>query len=296
MLEKDILKVSLSHLDALGLKEQDKPKSYQYSNTVKSIINDLSAHRELSFISSKLFQIKISASDYKSAIFNDLYFGDIRIKEQCKNLQHLLDSQAKPAWTLVTAYYAAYFMASDISKANGKFVTNLSEDEFKRLLSNEPLSFQDTVKVESNNPFFLSVEHGEMTGDITLIFRRSSPKPHKIAWHNFSQITDKINITDERLTYLTLLKSIISSGSSGWQTPSAVRNTWNYSQANYFGEKGDDVGRTFSSIIRSPKSTFNWARNNNLKPSNENLAASIAYVYHTLRPSHQALINRLKIN
>lgn len=295
MLEADILNMSLSHLSAIGLRSEDKPQQYKYGHTVKSVLSDASAHREVSFLGPNLLQITIAAGEYTQAIFNDLYFGHRRISEQCKNLEYLLNSNAQPAWVLITAYYAAYFMVNDISKVNGRFVANLSEADFLRILSTQQPSFQNTVTVEANNPFFVTVEHGEMSGEVTLTLKKSSPKPHQIAWSNFSQIANGIKITDERLTYLTLLKSIISSEGSGWETPSAVRNAWNYSQSNYYGEKGDEIAKTFSSIIKSPKSAFNWARNNNLKPSLENLAASVAYVYHTLKLSHGAIINRLKI-
>lgn len=295
MLEADILSISMSHLSAIGLRSEDKPQQYKYGNTVKCILSDTSAHREVSFLSPSLLQITVAAGEYTQAIFNDLYFGYLRINEQRKNLEFLLNSNAQPAWVLVTAYYAAYFMVNDISKANGRFVTNLSEVDFIGLLSTQTKSFQNTVTVEANNPFFATVEHGQMSGEITLTLKKSSPKPHQIAWSNFSQVTNKIKVKDERLTYLTLLRSIISPEDSFWETPSTIRNTWNYSQTNYFGDKGDEIGKTFLSIIKSQKSTFNWARNNNLKPSHENLAASIAYIYHTLKLSHSAIIDRLKI-
>lgn len=295
MLQADILSISLSHLSEIGLRSEDKPQQYKYGHTIKSIFGDPNAHKEVSFLSPHTLQITVAAGEYTQAVFNDLYFGHMRVNEQCKNLECLLNSNAQPAWTLVTAYYAAYFMVNDISKVNGRFVTNLSDSDFYGLLSTQTSLFQSTVKVEINNPFFVTVEHGQMSGEIILSLRKSSPKPHQVAWSNFSQIANKIEIDDERLTYLTLLKSIISSEDSGWKTPSAVRNIWNYNQSNYFGEKGDEIGRTFSSIIKSPKSTFGWARNNNLKPSRENLAASIAYIYHILKLSHNAIINRLKI-
>ncbi|MEK8047088.1 hypothetical protein [Ideonella margarita] len=287
--------MSLSHLSAIGLRGEDKPQQYRYGHTVKSILSDASAHREVSFIGPNLFQITIAAGEYTEAIFNDLYFGSQRINQQCRNIECLLDSNAQSAWILVTAYYAAYFMANDISKVNGRFIINLSEADFLGILSAQQPSLQNGVTVEANNPFFVIAEHGQMSGEIVLTLKKSSPKPHQIAWSNFSQIAGKIKITDERLTYLTLLQSIVSAGNSGWETPSTVRNTWNYSQSNYYGEKGDEVGKIFSSIIKSPKSAFSWARNNNLKPSRENLAASVAYVYHILKLSHYAIINRLKI-
>lgn len=295
MLEKDILSISLSHLSEIGLRGEDKPRQYAYGNTIKNILSDTSAHQNVLFMSSSLFQVTIATGEYAQAIFNDLYFGYVRISEQCKNLDHLLKSDAKPAWVLVTAYYASYFMVTDISKANGRFVINLSEQDLIGILSTQPQSFRSTVAIEANNPFFVTVEHGQMSGEITLTLKKSSPKPHQIAWSNFSQIANKMKIDDDRLIYLALLKSIISSEDSGWESPSKVRNTWNYSQSNLFGDKGFEIGKKFNSIIKSPKSTFGWARNNNLKPSSENLAASIAYIYHTLKLSHQAIIDRLKI-
>lgn len=295
MLETDILNISMSHLSTIGLRSEDKPKQYKYGHNIKSIISDSSAHKEVSFISPSLIQITIAASEYTQAIFNDLYFGYLRINEQRKNLDFLINSNAQPAWVLVTAYYAAYFMANDISKANGRFVTNLSEADFMGLLSTQLKSFQNTVTVEANNPFFATVDHGQMSGEITLTLKKSSPKPHQIAWSNFSQIANKIKVRDDRLAYLMLLRSITSPEDPLWETPSTIRNTWNYSQPNYFGDKGNEIGKKFLSIIKSQKSTFDWARNNNLKPSSENLAASIAYIYHTLRLSHSAIIDRLKI-
>lgn len=295
MLNADISSISLSHLAAIGLRNEDKPRQYKYSHTVKNILSDVGYNREVLFLSTNLLQITIAVGDYTQAIFNDLYFGHIRISEQCKNLEHLIKSNAQPAWILVSAYYAAYFMANEISKANGSFVTNLSEVDFSGILETQTKSFRETVIVESNNPFFVTVEHGKMSGEIILTLRKSSPKPHQIAWSNFNSILNKIKIRDERLTYLILLRSIVSSDGSGWETPSTVRNIWNYSQSNYFGEKGDEIGKTFTSIIKSPDSTFRWARNNNLKPSQENMAASIAYVYHTLKLSHHGIIKRLNI-
>ncbi len=295
MLSSDICDISMRHLSSIGLTLHDRPAQYKYGNTIKSIFSDPSAHREVSFISTFLLEVTIAASEYKQAIFNDLYFGSRRVIEQCKNLEYLLKSTAQPAWVLVTAYYAAYFMVNDISKINGKFVMNLNEEDFRGLLSTQPITFQQTVSVESNNPFFVTVEHGGMVGEIKLTLRKSSPKPHQIAWSNFSQITNKLSINDERLSYLTLLKSILSSEDAGWENPSAIRNTWNYSQSNYFDAKGNEIGRTFYSLIGSEKSTFGWARNNNLKPTVENVAASIAFIYHTLRSSHSAIMERLKI-
>lgn len=295
MLEADISRVSLSHLSAIGLRNDDKPKDYKYSHTIKNSLIDTNGFREIEFLGSNVIQIKILVSDYLQALFNDLYFGNKRIVEQCKNLEYLLGSNAQPAWVLVTAYYAAYFIVNDISKANGRFVMNLSGDEFLGILSTQPLSFQNTITVEANNPFFVTVEHSDMSGEILVKLNKSSPKPHKIAWSNFSQIINKIKIDDARIAYLSLLKEIVSSEGSPWENPSAVRNVWNYSYSNYYSEKGNDVGRVFLSIIRSSGSTFRWARNNNLKPTPENLAASIAYVYYTLKLSHESIIERLMI-
>lgn len=295
MLHQDISDISLRHLSSIGLNSEDKPFQYKYGSTIKSLLVNDRIDMEVTFISSSVFHITLPSGDYNQAIFNDLYFGLIRIEEQCKNLEYLIKSDAQAAWLLVTAYYASYFMVNDISKANGRFTTNLNQLEYESILATQPKSFRDTITAESNNPFYVLVEHGDMSGEIQLTLRKSSPKPHQVAWSNFSQIANKIKISDDRLTYLLLLKSIVSPEDNGWEYPSNVRNAWNYSQPNYFGDKGSEIAKTFCSIIKSPESTFKWARNNNLKPTYENLAASIAYVYHTLRLSHRLIIERLKI-
>lgn len=294
MFASDFLNISLSHLSSIGLRSGDKPSLFTHANTIKGLLADSGAHREIKFYSPGYFEIITSSGDYIEAVYNDLYFGSTRVAEQCRNVERLLSCGAQPAWLLVTAYYAAFFMAVDISKANGRFVTNLSQSDFEGLLENELPSFRDTVQVEANNSFFVSVDHGQMSGEISLKFRKSSPKPHQITWSAFGQLANKLSISDDRLTQFQLLKSIISSDSD-WENPSVIRNTWNYTQANYFGDKGVDLAKTFVSIIKSPKSSFGWARNNNLRPTQENCAASIAYVYHTLKAAHESILNRLKI-
>jgi hypothetical protein len=296
MLQDDILNLSLGHLSTIGFSGKDKPHQFQYGNTIKDVICDISSYRDISLYGHSRIQITVPAGDYTQAIFNDLHFGHVRIKEQCKNLTCPLEANAQPAWVLITAYYAAYFMVNEISKINGKHVVNLNRKELETVLSAQSPSTQNSIEIEDNNSFFVTVGHAQAFGEIILSLKKSFPRPHQIAWANFGQLVNKLKINDERVAYHLLLRSLVSDSGSGWETPSAVRNTWNYSQSNYFGPKGDEIGKTFSSIIKSPKSTFGWARNNNLKPTIENMAASIAYVYHTLNLSYQAIISRLRID
>jgi len=294
MLHAEISKLALTHLYGIGLSANDKPRTYQPSNTIKGLVTNSNSYNVL-YLSPSLLEITIPTSDYNNAMFNDLYFGNIRVTEQCKNLEHLINSDAHPAWVLVTAYYAAYFMVNETSKANGRFVINIEDKDFNQLLSNLSKTQRSTITVENYNSFFVTVDAGQMMGDVTLTLKKSSPKPHQIAWSNFSQIVNKIKIEDQRLKYLSLLKSILSPDTDAWKNPSVIRNNWNYAQANYFGEKGLTEGSLFNTLIKSETSTYGWAKNNNLKPSVENLAASISFIYYILKAAQAEIIKRLHI-
>lgn len=297
MLQKEIAQIPLSHLAAIGFKSSDKPKEYKYSNTLKKSLVDQHINKDINIISAGILEISISVDDYISAVFNDLYFGTIRINEQCKNVDQLIKAPSQAAWVLVTAYYAAYFMASDIAKASGRFIVNFGEEELRELLS-QTSSPSVVVPIESHNTFFIVAEHGDMTGDILLRMRKVAAKPHQVVWSNFNDIVNKVKIDDRRLKHLSLLKSILSSSAdinAGWEQPSRVRNTWNYSQVNYFGSQGNELAKTFTSIIKSESSTFRWADSNILKPTDANITASIAYIYHLLRLAHMGMMQRLQL-
>lgn len=294
MLHEDIAEVSLKALTSAGFKNTDRPARYRQSHNLKSVITSNLPGRQIEVETAGMIFITVSIGDYIEAVFNDLHYGQVRIEQQRRNVAHLVNGGAQAAWMLVTAYYAAYFCANDLSKANGRFVTTLEDTEYSDLLSHAP-ALMATATVETYNTFVVTAEPGGMSGEVLLTLRKSSPKPHQLAWANLSQVINKIKINDERFLALTLFKSIISPERNGWDSPSTIRNTWNYNHPRYFDEQGTAIARTFFSTISSEKSAYRWAQNNNLRPSDENIAASIAYIYHTLCGAHKAFAQRLLI-
>lgn len=294
MLQVDIAALSTTHLSGLGLVPGNRPERYSFADTVKNTLVSSSTSKTVTIVSSNSLELTLGKNEYLSSLITELHFGLTRITEQCRALQNLLDSNAQPAWILVTAYYACYFIANDLAKCTGRFIVNFTPEDFSSIVSGLPPSQADLIQLEGSTPFIALVSHGAMSGEVTLSLRKSSPKPHKLAWSNFQQILNAISINDVRIKYLDLLKNI-AGAQNGWNNPSDIRNSWNYAQSNYYGPKGNDLAKTFNSIIRSNKSAYGWAGNNNIKPTPENIPTSIAFLFHTLKEAHEILVKRLAI-
>lgn len=292
MIESEIANIAFSHLSSLGLILTNKPKTFKPSNTIKASL----LQSEVKVVSKSVFEVVVSVDDYLESLLSELYFGSVRIDAQCKNVDILKQQEAQPAWIIVTAYYAAYFMAVEISKASGRFVLNLNNEELTSLLEAIPALEKQNIIIDSNNTFFVLVEHGEFQNHVKLRLTKSGAKPHQMTWSNFKTILGEIkNIDEKRFVYLDLIKNVLSSEINGWELPSNIRNEWNYSSSSYFGNKGNELAKTFSSIISSSKSTFGWASKITLKPTQENIPATISYVYYLLHTSHSKLLSRLKL-
>jgi hypothetical protein len=292
MLQTDIAALSVTHLSGLGLSPESRPERYSFADTVKNTLTSAAVPKTVVILSSNTLELTLAKNDYLFSLLTELHFGVTRIAEQCRALQSLVEKNAQSAWTLVTAYYACYFIANDLAKCAGRFIINFSPDDLSDIVTGLPPSQSNLIQLDGPTPFMALVSHGEMSGEVTLSLRKSSPKPHKLAWSNFQQILNAIRINDARAKHLDLLKNI-AGAQNGWNSPSDIRNAWNYSQANYYGPKGDDLAKTFNSAIRSNKSAYGWAGNNNIKPTPENIPTSIAYLFHTLKAAHDLLIQRL---
>lgn len=292
MIESEIANIAFSHLSSIGLLLTNKPKTFKPSNTIRASLLE----SEVKVISKSYIEAVISVDDYLESLLSELHFGSVRIDAQCKNVDILKKQGAQPAWIIVTAYYAAYFMAVEISKASGRFVLNLNNEDLTALLKASPAEEKKNITIESNNTFFVLVEHGEFQNQVKLRLTKSGAKTHQMTWTNFKSILGGIkNIDDQRFIYLDLIKNVLTSEANGWELPSNIRNDWNYSSSSYFGSKGIELAKTFSSIISSSKSTFAWASKITLKPNQENIPASISYVYYLLQMSHSKLLARLKL-
>lgn len=288
MIHNEITGIAYRHINSLDVDFGKIDRKYTSANTLKSLI--LTGICEIK--PQNTIEVTVSDSEYMESLLSELYFGNIRIREQIKSIGLLTTTQ--PAWLLVTVYYACYFLVTDLSKASGRHILNFSDDDLNHLLSNATTTVEHTITVQSNNSFFVKVTQGEYLGEVKLSLKYGGGKPHHIAWQNFRDTLSGIKVNDTRTNFLVLLKNILAS-EKNWQTPSAIRNTWNYSTTTLFGSHGTSVAKTFSSIISSADSTYSWANKNTLKANDENLAASVAFIYFLLEKSHFDLINRLQL-
>lgn len=293
----DVANIPINHLSTIGLTPSDKPDKYCFGNTIKNTIIDPSSIMDVKHVDANVLKFTISKSNYIEAILNELYFGSFRIDAQCRNVSILHQSGGQAAWVLVTAYYASFFIVNDITKASGRFTINISDQELRFLTDDRKFTSTTPHIIEANNNFHVTVKASPDIGEVELTLTRNRARPHQAAWQIFHTLARekfaKARADDGRICHFDLIKSI-SSGER-WALPSTIRNNWNYSKSIYFNKYGDTQANTFMSIIKSQKSSFMWATNNTLRPSDENTCASIAYIYHVLHAAHSKLIERLKI-
>ena len=57
-----------------------------------------------------------------------------------------------------------------------------------------------------------------------------------------------------------------------------MRNRWNYTNANYYGQLGEEHAKVFAKQALSEKGCYSWAATKRLSPDEKNIATSIAFV------------------
>jgi hypothetical protein len=255
--------------------------TYRFKDTLKQCLLNSVDDPKITIESENKIKIEIQLDELRTALFTDFHFGYRRIKEQVKNVNNLIDSGSQVAWIVTTAYYACYFMAIEIAKLYGIFIINFSDDEFTSILTSSRNANNFHIKTETNNSFQVSVNPSSYTSFLDLQLVRESSRPHQIAWKNLSKILQQLSI-DDRLSHHKSLLIDICTNSRRWVLPSTIRNEWNYTYANYYSNRGTELGDRFLSIIKKTDSAMSWANYKNLQPDDRNITASIAYLYHCL--------------
>lgn len=291
MLGSAFVKLATGHFSGLGRDlENDRPDRPTPSETIKNLIIEDSLGKEVEIPTDKTIKITIKSGQYIESLFTDLYFGKVRIDQQRETLRQLLDCQSHPAWVLVTAYYASFFMAIELSKIAGRFMTNIDDLSLQHLMQ-QSLNSQTIADIEKYNSFAVRAKPGDLTGETILELRKHSPRPHVIAWENFRSLFASIDNTQKSIILLTA----ILRENSGWAIPSEIRNSWNYSNPAYFGGYGSEMGKEFISVIKDSSSAFKWAGRNKLSASEENKATSIGFLYHVLSSTYDHVISSFEI-
>ena len=258
--------------------------------TVKGFMVDQMEFHTYEIQSNSHFTIEVNKEDYCKALITDFYKCKVRIEEQKKSIEVLLANKSQIAWVLVSMYYCCFFIANEISKLYGEFITNFSEDNMLYILSEanygDAIGF--TQYIESYNSYKVEVCQSDYENLLLLKFIKSSPKPHSVVWNNLKKITSKLKIKEDASLFhhYSLLIAIIGND-RGWDSPSKIRNDWNYTHADLYGEKGSRLGKNFLKNANSRQAAFSWANSRKISPHEENKVASIAYLYYVLLEAYE---------
>mgnify|MGYP003600593984 CR=1 FL=1 len=264
--------------------------------SIKKFMLDGSELNTYSIENNQCFSIEVKTEDYSNALISDYYNCNNRIIEQKNNIKNLIDTDSQVAWILISMYYCNFYAANEISKLYGNFIVNFSKEDMESILFqsqyNNPCEFISSL--QNYNSFRLEVAQSDYEGFTLLKFEKSSPKPQQAVWSNLDSIIRNLPVSDTLLHHHQLLQKILNS-KKGWDNPSRTRNEWNYTNANYYGEKGDRLGDQFKKIMTSASSAFSWGSNRKIYPHDENKVASIAYIYFILLEAHDYINLRLGI-
>jgi hypothetical protein len=294
MIQEDLANQIFKNLSRLNLSPSTNNRDYYFKDTLKKCLLDSIGDSKIIIESSNKIKIEIKAEEFKTALFSDFHFGYIRIREQINNVNNLIASKSQVAWILITTYYACYFMAVEIAKLHGEFIINFSNEEFNLILSNSQNINNITVSSEVNNSFKVCVKMPKYENTIDLCLLKEGSKPHQIVWLNLFSIIKRLEINDNLLCHKNLLMDICDFNNNRWKFPSTIRNEWNYSYANYYSDRGTELGDTFLSIIKNSDSAMRWANVRKLQPNENNVTASIAYLYHCLSGTIEKIDSRFK--
>lgn len=285
MIPSAISRKVLRSLGTLKYSSSDLPKRFSFSGTLKEMLTNEHIYKEVSVINSSQLEVIMDKSDYLSSLMTDIYFGRERIDQQLRNIKCQVEGGQQPAWVLVSTYYASYFLACDLAKLCGQFITNVPVFGVKQLLTQVNNGSPSNFSYDSDVSFSANVSPGTYENEIVIRLTKTASKPHKVAWTNFYGILRDVDVEKSNIRF-ERLKDIVDSTCERWRLPSTVRNEWNYSAVHYYGPKGNDIAKTFSSLINNPGSSFKVFGNNTLQPTEENVAASIVYLYDVLREAH----------
>jgi hypothetical protein len=294
MIQDDLAQSLFKQINALNL--SPKPgDSYVFKDTIKQKLLDDGEELIFSFHDNKSFEVDIRCEVYKKALFSDYYFGRIRIVEQINSLKNLIAQNNQVAWVIVTAYYSTFYMSNEISKLFGIYITNFNSEDMRNLFSRSdgPVPSDFINHEQSHFSYQVKVTHSKYDGFVKLSFYPKSPRPHVEVWKNLAEVVDKLNVNDNKMHHKNLFLDICDTKNKKWHIPSKVRNDWNYTFANYYGDTGCTLGDAFYKNIRDPTSTFSWGNRRNIQPHESNITASVAYIYHSLRSVIEILDRRL---
>lgn len=260
--------------DPSRISRKGSPK-YLFKNYIISLDEDID------IVDDNSFEALIDLDEYNEIIFTETKYGLMRISRQSDAIQSLLHSEKSPkAWLLVTVYYHSFFCAILISRLLGRYSCYFGPQEIS------------SIKCIASNSGKKNLDDGNYVGYyvscpdrcVKIRFKNEGDRPHHTAWKN---LHDKVPTSSRlaeadvmRSNRILLFKKILSENGK-WQLPSAVRNTWNYSDISLYSKRGDETASEFSAFIGTNRD-LDWASRKRLQPDEKNIATSIAFISSTL--------------
>lgn len=294
MIGKEIAKAVLDKSTELNLTPSGQEENFEPSDSIKSFLTDINQMHAFKFVSKKNFSLEVDIEDYNKALFSDYYYCNLRIKKQIQSIESLVSSSSQIAWILVSVYYCNFFIANELSRLYGKYIVNFSIDDLIFFIRNSDYEDADEMigNFQQNTSWTVEVKDGEGFNKLLIQFTLGAKRPHEAVWHNMGEIMDKVEVEDDMRQHKRVMKSVFSK-SNGWESPSKIRNDWNYKYPSYYSATGNNIGSLFSSNISDREQAYKWGSFLGLSPSLENNCASLAYIYHVLNESNNFISNRL---
>lgn len=295
MIGKNIASAVLDKSTELNQNPAGQIDDFDPIYNIKSFLIDNEQQHSFDFINAKEFSLEVNIGEYNQVLFSDYYFSNFRIIEQVKNIENLIQASSQIAWILVSVYYCNFFIANELARLYGRYIINFSTNDMRFIINNsnhaDPTGF--ISKLRPNTACTVVVREDFVgSNKLNITFRVGGNGAHEAVWHNMGEIMDKVEVEDNLLHHKRILKNIFSKN-SGWESPSKVRNDWNYRYPAYFSSEGNNIGLLFSSNISDKEKAYQWGDFRGLNPSEENICASLAYMYHVLNESNNLISNRL---
>lgn len=203
------------------------------------------------------FELILSVQEYSDSLQKDFVNGINRIHKLTECLNALREAKCPVAWQVTTTYYIAFFSAIEVIRANGEFISFITENEAKALISNSPYS--ESAITAGSYHGYTSID--PKTSTVTITFKKSSTRHHQFAWKKVASII-KASHTPKAYPNITKCATILHAfgleKKSLWPTPSDTRNIWNYTDPTLFSEKGNSSAKKFSYIATNRRRALSW--------------------------------------
>jgi len=223
----------------------------------------------LQITSEQSFKVFANPEHICSAILRDFYYGYERISSQWESTC-LLANEEKTAWALISAYYCSFFGAIEALRICGNHSLSLTTEEAEAVFT--PLGGPYLNKILEKQNF-----KGVISPDFKEIgYTSTGTKPHQAAWKQMNELVLPF-VPRSSSAWSDVLKfSNMCSGKGGWESPSAIRNRWNYRDSSYFGALGSNSKSPFIKIINDDKAASSWIKSKLSVYDESDSAASIA--------------------